>query len=294
MQLLMFLNNAAATESQRILCAVLLRRLLERRSGNWVKLPADKQAAVRQGLLAAFVNEPKRHLQERMAHTIAEVAATAGGDGCKDWPELLTAVFTMAQQSTPSASGNSAASVRAMSLFMFTRLAEYSGRKLLAPHAGKLLPVMQHLLKDDDNNVRVAAMRGTIALITALDADESEDAAVAAAKKASQALVPELLQVLQRALLTDEYAAKDGLVSLIDLLRADPVFLRPYIAEACNCMLVITRADTFDDATRRLGLEFVVALGEYAGATLRKMTDVIKAVVQQSLQFLCMVDEDPK
>jgi hypothetical protein len=281
MQLLMFLNTPTATESQRILCAVLLRRLLERRTGNWAHVPADKQASLKAGLLTAFMNEPKRHLQERIAHTIAEVAATAGGDGCKDWPELLTGVFTMAQNATPS--------VRAMSLFMFTRLAEYKGTQLLAPHAGRLLPVMQHLLKDSDNVVRVAAMRGTIALITALDEEEASEA-----RASSQALVPELLQVLQKALVTDEYAAKDGLVSLIDLLRADPVFLRPYIVDACNCMLVITRAESFDDSTRRLGLEFLTTLGEYAGATLRKMTEVIKAVLQLSLQFLCLVDEDPK
>jgi hypothetical protein len=253
----MYLNNPAVPERQRMLCSVLSRRLLERRSGNWPKLAAEQQAAVKVGLLSAFEGEPKKYLQQKVAHTIAEVASVGAGEGCGEWPALLTTIFSMAQSPTPS--------VREGALFMFSRLAEYSGRALLAPHAERLLPVMDAMLKDADNGVRVGAMQGTIALITALSEEEH-----AAARAASQALVPELLSVLQKALGTDEYVARDALSSLIDLLRADAVFLRPHIDAACRCMLIVSQAEAFEDATRRLGLEFMVTLAEYAGATVRE------------------------
>lgn len=280
--LLSYLGNQAVPVPHRLLCAVLTRRLLERRAANWAKLPAETQAATKSGLLAAFSTETQRFLQEKIAHTVAEVAATAGGAACSAWPELLSTVFTLAQAPAPAQ--------RCMALFVFSRLADYSGPTLLAPHADKLLPVMTAMLADADNTVRVAAMQATIALIAALDADTPE---VKAARAASQALIPKLLDVMQKALGTDEVVARDALASLIDLVRLDPHFLRPHIETACRTMVLVAEAEGLEEQTRRLGLEFMVTLAEFAGATLRKMAPFIKAVLTVALKALCLVEEDP-
>lgn len=279
--LLAYLGNQSVPVPHRLLCAVLTRRLLERRAKNWDKLPAETQVATKAGLLAAFSSETQRFLQEKIAHTVAEVAATSGGPACSGWPELLGSVFTLAQAP--------AANQRCMALYVFSRLAEYDGPKLLAPHADKLLPVMTAMLGDADNSVRVAAMQATISLIAALDADEPE---VKAARTASQALIPKLLDVMQKALGTDEIVARDALASLIDLVRMDPHFLRPHIETACRTMVLVAEAEGLDEQTRRLGLEFMVTLAEYAGATLRKMVPFIKSVLTVALKALCMVEED--
>ena len=243
-----------------------------------------------------FSADASRNIVQKVAHIVAAVAARAGGPGCRDWPELLPAVFSLARAPTPA--------VRENALFLFARLADAAGAELLTPHASALLPVMSELLRDGDNGVRVAAMQGTIALITSAlasrSADNSNDAAggaaasAAAARSGFQALVPELFRVLQASLEggADELVSREAISALVGLLTSDPQFLRPHMEPACACMLTISQSKELEEPTRLAALEFMVSLAECAGAMLRKMGRFVEATVTLALGLLALADDD--
>lgn len=74
-------------------------------------------------------------------------------------------------------------------------------------------------------------------------------------------------QVLELSLRQDEAAAREALESLIELVEAHPLFLRPVVGPACEAMLSVTCHADFDEETRGLGLEFLLKMAEHAPAT---------------------------
>jgi hypothetical protein len=174
--------TTSPSEAHRALANVLLRKLLTKLE-TWTALGPAAQAAVRDGLLAALTGEPTNHVRHKACHAIAEVAVKCAGPGAAQWPELLPRIFTLASAPEPRR--------RESALYLFTRLGEYAGDVLLVPHAEQLRGLLGGLLADADNGVRIAALKGAVALAASIPDDglrNSYQALIPAQMKASNAL----------------------------------------------------------------------------------------------------------
>lgn len=276
--------SSDANEGRRGLAAVLLRRSVERfvegpagKIKAWDTLTPDVKNVTKQGILAAFSNESVGHVQKKVTHVVAEVATQEAGEGCKNWPELLTTCMTQLQSTNDT--------IRESTLFLLSTLLEYTGETVLGPHAGQLHSILQVLLGDASLRVAAAAVGTTSNIITSLD-DE-------AARAPYVNLIPVMMGILEKSLSAQEESiAQDVLKSFIDIATFQARFLRPYLEPACSAMLSIVNFEGFEESTRQLGLEFLLALAEVAGSTVRKFPKLIEAVLQLSLKFLALADED--
>lgn len=222
-----------ANVAHRSLCAVMLRKLVERTAKIWASLPDAQKKAIQDGSLKAFLTEPVKDVRNKVSHLVAELAVQSAGEGGREWPALLPAVMQLATSQDAGA--------RETALFMFTQLAEYSGDELLGAHAASLLHVLGNLLKDPVTSVAVAALKGAAATIVALGDD--------ADRASYQALVPQMLKVLESALSNreDEDPAKEVLKALVEVITHQPQFMRAFLEPACGAMLQIVNHDGFED-----------------------------------------------
>lgn len=157
----------APNKHHRALAAVLMRRTVDRSGTVWRALAPPAQAALKAGMLQAFVAEPEEDVRKKVCHAVAELAACASKEaGAADWPELLPAVFSMCADAAQPAR-------RAASLFMFTSLTEFTGDRIIAPHCAQLQQILAGLIVDPVLPVAVGALKACCKMITSLE-DEAQ------------------------------------------------------------------------------------------------------------------------
>lgn len=273
--------TADPSVSHRSLAAVLLRKVIRdtfagadgNRIAYWRLFSAETKERVKDGVLQALAREPEQHIRRKLSHVIAETALCAAGKACAEWPALLHVIFGLA--------GSPDASLRQTGLHVFVQLCDYAGDLIVVPHVAQLQPVLTGLLGDAESRVRVVALEAIIALLKRVE-DEGVRASF-------QPLIPQLFKVLELALGADELQvgpekevqpprrphsppilpppqAREALQALIDLIEDHPVFIRPFVVPVADVMLrIVTHAD-FDAETRKLALEFLLAVRGGAGA----------------------------
>ena len=136
--------------------------------------------------------------------------------------------------------------------------------------------------------VRVAALKATVALVSALEEPSQ--------RKEFQSLIPAMLQTLGAALSEDEDKAQDALSLFVALAEEDARFIRKYINEVALAMLHIAELSTLEDGTRQLALEFLVTLAEAresAPGMIRKIDGLTGRLITCALGFLLDIEEDP-
>ena len=208
----------------------------------------------------------------------------AAGPACKDWPNLLPALFEYASSDVSTDRENA--------LTVFLRLAEYGSDSLLEAHVKQLYEMMEALLNDSDAKVALNSLHVTSGLICRFQNLDN--------KLLFEPLIPQLINILEATLNAafsgsgDEEDARMVLKDFIDVVSFEPLLIRPHLEEACTAMLSIADTDDLDEQTRRLGLEFLMSLAESAGATVRKVPELIEHIVNVSLKYLGMVDDSTK
>jgi hypothetical protein len=226
--------GVAAQESHRQLCGVLLRRMVQRTAINdvWLKLTTGAQDAVKAGVLNAIANEPQQYLRHNLAHLIGELAVTAAGDGCSDWPAVLETAQALSQNSEPKWREDSAV--------LFLRLSEYAGASVVEPHAAAIHGILAGLLADSELNVRLAALEATANFVNTLENDENKEPFVS--------LVGTMLSVLEQAAMnsSDEEALRRVLKGLIQLVTENAQVLRSDLEAACMAMVTIANAEELE------------------------------------------------
>ena len=271
--------SSSTNVAHRSLAAVLIRRTFNK--DIWGQFPHDMRAGMKSLLLSCFLGESDGGVRRKICHALADVAAVVAGEGAKDWPELLPAIFTL------SSDANEAR--REASLFMFTALIDFTGDQIITPHTVQLQGILARLLVDPSLPVSVAALKAVCTMINTLDDDES--------RAGFKAFVPPMIKILEGTLTkavndSDEDLAQEVLKALIDVVQQHPEILRPHIEIVCHAMLVIVNHATFDEETRKLGLEFLLSLAEEAGATVRKIPALVDHVLSLGLRFLSSFEED--
>jgi hypothetical protein len=112
-----------------------------------------------------------------------------------------------------------------------------------------------------------------------------------------QDLLPLMMQTLTGALNSGQEAtAQEALELLIELAGTEPRFLRRQLVDVVGAMLQIAEAESLEEGTRHLAIEFVVTLAEArerAPGMMRKLPQFVKKLFGVLLNLLLDIEDDP-
>ncbi|KAG6603486.1 Importin-5, partial [Cucurbita argyrosperma subsp. sororia] len=240
------LFHPSAHPEARTMSAILLRRQLIRDDSYlWPRLSPSTQSTLKSVLLSSLQTEESKSISKKLCDTIAELASGILPEG--GWNELMPFIFQCVT------SDNS--KLQESALLIFAQLAQYIGETLV-PHLDTLHSVFSQCLgSSKTGDVRIAALGAAINFIQCLSSASDRDK--------FQNLLPLMMQTLTEALNSGQEAtAKDALELLIELAGTEPRFLRRQLVDVVGSMLQIAEADSLEESTRHLAIEFVITLAE--------------------------------
>lgn len=258
--------------------AVLLRKLLTRDdSFLYPSLSPSTQSTIKSTLLSSVLNESTRTIVKKLCDTVSELAASVVPEN--NWPELLPFMFNCIS------SDNS--KHKESALLIFAQLAQYIGETLI-PYLDTLHSVFLACLGTGmDSDVQIAALGAAINFIQCLEK--------ASELQKFQNLLPLMMQTLTEALTRGQEAtAQEALELLIELAGTEPRFLRRQIVEVVGVMLEIAEADSLEEGTKHLAVEFVITLAEArerAPGMIRKMPQFVKRLFGILMKMLLDVED---
>ncbi|KAK1410940.1 hypothetical protein QVD17_37483 [Tagetes erecta] len=270
----------------RAMSAVLLRRILTLASDDesqsqalYPSLSLNTQLMLKSSLIESVSRETVKSICKKLCDTVSELAALVLPEN--GWPELLPFMFQCVTSGNPRH--------RESALLIFAQLAQYIG-EMLVPHLDTLHAVfLQCLTTGMDCDVRIAALNASISFIQCLEKASDRDK--------FHDLLPLMMQTLTEALNSgEESTAQDALELLIDLAGTEPRFLRKQITEVVGAMLQIAEAETLEEGTKHLALEFVITLAEArerAPGMIRKLPQFVRRLFEILMKMLLDVEDDP-
>lgn len=270
---LITLLTSCQDQSTRSLCAIILRRRLP--TGEPVLfdlLGDDLRNKIKSDLLQALTTEQAKYVQKQINHTICELAEVTLHKN--EWNELLPFLF--------QCGGSDNANLRFFSIRALATLVCTATDSLL-PHTQTFLALFQQSLEDSVFQVRVQAAKALCRAIPELEVDN----------KQLQPLVANIMQILGDALnQNDDDSARTLLLSMIDLALIEGTFFRSHLASISTAMLAIGRSTESDDGVKRLCMEFLVTIAEYAPGMARKCSTFVDDSVQLCLTLMLQVEDD--
>lgn len=254
-------------------CAALydLSYMARARRTRFVAAPSPLLLTVKSALLQRLSSEPSHVVCRRLAETVSVVTLSLvkAGESCE---AVLAAALQLANLPT--------APQRVAGLVILARLAEPGDAALVVPHLAQVKPLLLARLSDNEVVVQTEAVRVVTTLLGAASQPAIADALGDA--------LPALLQVLGGVLETDESAGQEVLKCLIDVVHLNARIVKPCIAEIGRAMLTLAQEQSLDTDTRALALEFLVQLTEKAPSAVRKVPELVDAVL--SLAVFCIMD----
>ncbi|KAM0045083.1 putative armadillo-like helical, TOG domain, importin beta family [Helianthus debilis subsp. tardiflorus] len=170
----------------------------------------------------------------------------------------------------------------------------------LSPHtearAMSAILLRKQLTQDDSlclttspsSDVRIAALSAVINFIQVLSSSDRDR---------FQDLLPAMMTTLTEALNGGQEAtAQEALELLIELAGTEPRFLRRQLVEVVGSMLQIAEAETLEEGTRHLAIEFVITLAEArerAPGMMRKLPQFISRLFGILLRMLLDIEDEP-
>jgi len=139
------------------------------------------------------------------------------------------------------------------------------------------------------SEVRIAALGAAINFVQCLSSPSDRDR--------FQDLLPLMMRTLTEALnCGQEATAQEALELLIELAGTEPRFLRRQLVDVVGSMLQIAEADSLEESTRHLAIEFVITLAEArerAPGMMRKLPQFIRRLFAVLMSMLLDVEDDP-
>lgn len=274
----------------RAMSAILLRKQLTRIGGGdedgstdgylWTRLNPATQTSLKSILLSTVQREEAKTITRKLCDTVSELAGNLLPDNA--WPELLPFMFQSVTSDSPK--------LQESALLIFSQLAQYIGETLI-PHLQTLHTVFLTCLSSSSAtaDVRIAALGASINLIQCLTDSSDRDR--------FQDLLPAMMMTLTEALNSgQEVTAKEALELLIDLAGAEPRFLRRQLVEVVGSMLQISEADSLEEGTRHLAVEFVITLAEareQAPGMMRKLPQFMGRLFAVLMKMLLDIEDEP-
>ncbi|GAB4843737.1 Importin-5 [Ancistrocladus abbreviatus] len=275
-QLLQSSHNPEA----RAMAAILLRKQLTRDdSFLWPQISPSTQSSLKSVLLACVQREDSKSILKKLCDTVSELAAGILPEN--GWPELLPFMFQCVTSENFK--------LRESALLIFAQLAQYIGETLI-PHLDTLHAVFfQCLSAGSSADVRIAALGASVNFIQCLSGASDRDK--------FQDLLPLMMQTLTEALnCGQETTAQEALELLIDLAGTEPRFLRKQLVDVVGSMLQIAEADSLEEGTKHLAIEFVITLAEArerAPGMMRKLPQFIHRLFSILMKMLLDIEDDP-
>ncbi|KAK9289466.1 hypothetical protein L1049_007621 [Liquidambar formosana] len=264
----------------RAMSAILLRKQLTRDdSFIWPRLTQSTQSTLKSMLLNCIQREDAKTISKKLCDTISELASAILPDG--GWPELLPFMFQCVTSENHR--------LQESALLIFAQLSQYIGETLV-PHLTTLHSVFLRCLGSSANSdVRIASLGAAINFIQCLPS--------AADRDRFQDLLPAMMQTLTEALnCGQEATAQEALELLIELAGTEPRFLRRQLVDVVGSMLQIAEAESLEEGTRHLAIEFVITLSEArerAPGMMRKLPQFIRRLFAILMKLLLDVEDDP-
>ncbi|PON98072.1 Coatomer beta subunit [Trema orientale] len=264
----------------RAMSAILLRKQLTRDDSYlWPRLTPATQASLKSILLSCIQREEAKSISKKLCDTVSELASGILPDN--GWPELLPFMFQCVSSDS--------AKLQESAFLIFAQLSQYIGDSLV-PHIKELHGVFLHCLNSSSNSdVKIAALNAVINFIQCLSNSGDRDR--------FQDLLPAMMRTLTEALNHgNEATAQEALELLIELAGTEPRFLRRQIADVVGSMLQIAEAESLEEGTRHLAIEFVITLAEArerAPGMMRKLPQFISRLFAILMRMLLDIEDDP-
>ncbi|KAL6275144.1 hypothetical protein ACE6H2_018745 [Prunus campanulata] len=264
----------------RAMSAILLRKQLTRDDSYlWPRLSPATQSNLKTILLTCIQREDTKSISKKLCDTISELASGILPDNA--WPELLPFMFQCVSSDSPK--------LQESAFLIFAQLSQYIGDTLV-PHIKELHAVFLHSLGNSSSaEVKIAALNAVINFIQCLTSSADRDR--------FQDLLPAMMRTLMEALNNgNEATAQEALELLIELAGTEPRFLRRQIVEVVGSMLQIAEAESLEEGTRHLAIEFVITLAEArerAPGMMRKLPQFISRLFAILMSMLLDIQDDP-
>ncbi|KAK9941431.1 hypothetical protein M0R45_018032 [Rubus argutus] len=267
-------------QEARAMSAILLRKQLTRDDSYlWPRLSANTQSTLKSILLSCIQREDIKSISKKLCDTISELASGILPDN--GWPELLPFMFQCVSSDSPK--------LQESAFLIFAQLSQYIGDSLV-PFIKELHTVFLHCLSSSTNNdVKIAALNAVINFIQCLTSSGDRDR--------FQDLLPAMMRTLMEALNNgNEATAQEALELFIELAGTEPRFLRRQIVEVVGSMLQIAEAESLEEGTRHLAIEFVITLAEArerAPGMMRKLPQFISRLFAILMKMVLDIEDDP-
>ncbi|XP_062076542.1 uncharacterized protein LOC133812415 [Humulus lupulus] len=264
----------------RAMSAILLRKQLTRDDSYlWPRLTPATQSSLKSILLSCIQREEAKSISKKLCDTVSELASGILPDN--GWPELLPFMFQCVSSDS--------AKLQESAFLIFAQLSQYIGDSLV-PHIKELHAVFLHCLNSSSSSdVKIAALNAVINFIQCLSNSGDRDR--------FQDLLPAMMRTLTEALNNgNEATAQEALELLIELAGTEPRFLRRQITDVVGSMLQIAEAESLEEGTRHLAIEFVITLAEArerAPGMMRKLPQFISRLFAILMRMLLDIEDDP-
>jgi hypothetical protein len=275
------LLHSSPHQEARAMSAILLRKQLTRDdSFLWPRLSPNTHSSLKSLLLSSIQSENAKSISKKLCDTISELASSILPDNA--WPELLPFMFQCVSSDSPK--------LQESAFLIFAQLSQYIGDSLTS-HIKHLHDIFLQCLTSSTVNpdVRIAALNAVINFIQCLSGSADRDR--------FQDLLPAMMTTLTEALNSGQEAtAQEALELLIELAGTEPRFLRRQIVDVVGAMLQIAEAESLEEGTRHLAIEFVITLAEArerAPGMMRKMPQFISRLFAILMKMLLDIEDDP-
>ncbi|KAH1050748.1 hypothetical protein AAZX31_08G112200 [Glycine max] len=275
------LLHSSPHQEARAMSAILLRKQLTRDDSYlWPRLSPQTQSSLKSLLLSSIQSENIKSISKKLCDTISELASGILPDNA--WPELLPFMFQCVSSDSPK--------LQESAFLIFAQLSQYIGDSL-TPHIKHLHDIFLQCLTNATVNpdVRIAALNAVINFIQCLSGSADRDR--------FQDLLPAMMRTLTEALNSGQEAtAQEALELLIELAGTEPRFLRRQLVDVVGAMLQIAEAESLEEGTRHLAIEFVITLAEArerAPGMMRKLPQFISRLFTILMKMLLDIEDDP-
>ncbi|GAB4851477.1 Importin-5 [Ancistrocladus abbreviatus] len=269
--------------ADRAMAAILLRKQLTRDDSYlWPQLNPSTQSTVKSVLLACIQRENSKTILKKLCDTVSDLAAGISPDN--GWPELLPSLFEGVISDNLK--------LRVAALLIFAQLAQYIGDTLI-PHLDTLHNVFFQCLSGGSSaDVRIAALGAAVNFIQCLNSASDRDR--------FQDLLPLMMRTLTQALeYGQEPTAQEALELLTDLAGTEPKFFKYELVEVVGSILEIAEAESFQEGTRHLAIEFIITLAESSrddeevADTLSELPQFSHRLYSTLMKMLLDIEDDP-